>query len=635
MYFDQFGKVRACCQNDGVHLGDVGTASLREIWQSAEADRMRRALESDDYSVGCSFCAWQVDEGGRASAFARSFDGLEPRDGLPRYPRQMEFALSNTCNLSCAMCNGDFSSTIRSRLERRAPLAAAYGDRFFDELEEFLPHLERASFLGGEPFLATESLRVLHMLADLPDPPEVVITTNGTIATPQVLGLIETLRPHIVVSLDGATSGTYESIRSGARFERVMANLDRFIDILGPSGVSVAHCLMTSNWSEFDRLLGLAEERGLWVGVNVVRYPIHLSLYHRPAAELGHVVCTLRARNPTSLTDVRLATWADTLDSLDRHRAALRGGGGSSRFDEPLPRASNRRRSTGDDSRRDARRRAGPPHLHVSMRHDRRDRGAARAATTCRDAGRPERLKPGGGMSSARVDRDVGRTGRSHRHGRPSGRAAPFASADRQPRHHLARSGRVAGYRRVRLLRDPIAHRDHAFHGHHLTPPVLDEPALNTAVSVSSPQPVAETRRNPAPSSNLTAMRYPERGYAAKRPLNSIDDRCELKVEKAKRKKGQKGKGIHQPTNNPRGELPATRRSWSCPRSCREPRANSWNAFQAWLPVIPTAPHCCSRPSSRSSHSSPPRQPSIRSRHPASIKPFKTRSKGADLAGGS
>lgn len=323
MYFDQFGKVRACCQNDGVHLGDVGTASLREIWQSAEADRMRRALESDDYSVGCSFCAWQVDEGGRASAFARSFDGLEPRDGLPRYPRQMEFALSNTCNLSCAMCNGDFSSTIRSRLERRAPLAAAYGDRFFDELEEFLPHLERASFLGGEPFLATESLRVLHMLADLPDPPEVVITTNGTIATPQVLGLIETLRPHIVVSLDGATSGTYESIRSGARFERVMANLDRFIDILGPSGVSVAHCLMTSNWSEFDRLLGLAEERGLWVGVNVVRYPIHLSLYHRPAAELGHVVCTLRARNPTSLTDVRLATWADTLDSLDRHRAAL------------------------------------------------------------------------------------------------------------------------------------------------------------------------------------------------------------------------------------------------------------------------------------------------------------------------
>jgi len=127
------------------------------------------------------------------------------------------------------------------------------------------------------------------------------------------------------------------------------------------------------------------------------------------------------------------------------------------------------------------------------------------------------------------------------------------------------------GYRRLRLLRDPIAHRDHAFHGHHLTPPVLDEPALNTAVSVSSPQPVAETRRNPAPSSNLTAMRYPERGYAAKRPLNSIDDRCELKVEKAKRKKGQKGKGIHQPTNNPRGELPATRRSWSCPRSCREP----------------------------------------------------------------
>ena len=41
MYFDQFGKVRACCQNTGVYLGDVAQQSLREVWESASAEQMR------------------------------------------------------------------------------------------------------------------------------------------------------------------------------------------------------------------------------------------------------------------------------------------------------------------------------------------------------------------------------------------------------------------------------------------------------------------------------------------------------------------------------------------------------------------------------------------------------------------
>lgn len=35
------------------------------------------------------------------------------------------------------------------------------------------------------------------------------------------------------------------------------------------------------------------------------------------------------------------------------------------------------------------------------------------------------------------------------------------------------------GYRRLRLLRDPIAHRDLAVHGYHVTPPVLDEHTIS------------------------------------------------------------------------------------------------------------------------------------------------------------
>jgi len=55
MYFDQMGDVRACCQNSGGKLGSIRRQTIREIWQSADAARLRDALAERDFSVGCGF----------------------------------------------------------------------------------------------------------------------------------------------------------------------------------------------------------------------------------------------------------------------------------------------------------------------------------------------------------------------------------------------------------------------------------------------------------------------------------------------------------------------------------------------------------------------------------------------------
>ncbi|MEZ5138977.1 MAG: radical SAM protein [Acidimicrobiales bacterium] len=318
MYFDQFGKVRACCQNTGVYLGDVTHQRLREVWESASAEQMRSALDADDYAAGCEFCAWQVAEGNDEIVFARHFDHLRPDEPRPRWPRQMEFSLTNTCNLQCAMCNGDWSSTIRAKREGRDPLPSAYGDAFFEELAEFLPHLRRARFLGGEPFLGKEPLRVMEMLAALESPPTVDITTNGTVWTARVERVLEALRPDIVVSIDGASTATYDAIRVGAHLPDVLANLDRFIAQVGPDRVSIAHCLMTENWHEFADLLQLAEERRIGIGVNVVRFPVGLSLYQLPVDELREIVAALEA-TPVQLSGERLSIWTHHVAALRLH----------------------------------------------------------------------------------------------------------------------------------------------------------------------------------------------------------------------------------------------------------------------------------------------------------------------------
>lgn len=335
IYFDQFGKARACCQNSGFSLGDVTKQSLREIWESAEANAMRSALENGDYGKGCEFCAWQEREGNSDIVFARGFDSLRPSDRRQRFPTQMEFALTNTCNLQCVMCDGNWSSAIRSQREGRPEMERFYGDAFFSQLAEFLPHLQDARFLGGEPFLGAEALRVMEMLAELPNPPRVTITTNGTIYTKRVKRLLERLNPDVVFSIDGASTATFDRIRVGAHFPKVIANLERFQAVLGPAKVSITHCLMVENVTEFADLLQFAEERELHVGVNVVQFPPERSLYHLPIGELAEVVQDLQACEP-QLSGQRREIWDGHLGSLTQRLTALRRFSSLGQLEEPL-----------------------------------------------------------------------------------------------------------------------------------------------------------------------------------------------------------------------------------------------------------------------------------------------------------
>jgi pyruvate-formate lyase-activating enzyme len=324
MYFDQFGRARACCQAAGNAFGDVATSTIREMWESSQAEAVREALEHGSFDRGCDFCAWQGRDGDGSNAFARGFDHLRPDEHRLTWPKQLELALTNACNLQCTMCNGNWSSSIRLHREGRPPMAPAYGEAFFEELAEFLPHLESVRFFGGEPFLGAEPLRVMEMLEQLDDPPRVTLTTNGTICTERVQRIVRKLRPHVVVSIDGATTGTYDRIRQGAHLPDVLENLDWFRAELGVGSVTIASCLMTSNWHEFAELLQLAEGRGLDIGINVVRFPADQSLYHLKAERLRTVVEQLEATDP-GVTGSRLAAWEEQLSALRHHLTSLEG----------------------------------------------------------------------------------------------------------------------------------------------------------------------------------------------------------------------------------------------------------------------------------------------------------------------
>ncbi len=285
LYFNSVGNVLACCKNDTFLLGNVGSESLKDIWNGGEIKRLRQTLAEYQFEAGCEFCEWQIGEGNYRPAFPTLFEEF-PVDSLaPEWPAMIEFAGSNTCNFECIMCYGELSSSIRAHRDGLPPLPRYYSDKFFEELREFLPHLKSAKFLGGEPFLASETFRIWDMMIEQGLAIPCHVTTNASQYSDKVKQVLDSLPISFTVSIDGTTRETFEKIRMNSNFEEVFENLHRFHEYTRKTQTffSIAFCLLRQNWHEFIDVLLLAETLDCALFVNTVISPSYCSLYTLPA----------------------------------------------------------------------------------------------------------------------------------------------------------------------------------------------------------------------------------------------------------------------------------------------------------------------------------------------------------------
>ena len=316
--FETRGLVFACCRNTRP-LGNVRTDSLREIWTGVRRRELVASLDRGDASLGCQSCAGEIELEGRAGSYAATFDqwAVDRLAGEPEWPRRFEFNLSNACNLQCVQCDGESSSAIRIHRERLPPLPPVYGESFFDELIEFLPHLDEVMFGGGEPFLASENFAVWdRMIEHAPGLPCTVVT-NATQWNARVERILESLVVSPVISLDAIRQDTFERIRLGASYDAVMANVDRLVRIADERGgrASVNFCLMQQNYTEFAELLRWADDRNVKVNTLVVREPTEFSIAQADAATIDAVAACFE-RDDAGLQaslGLNLATWNDEL----------------------------------------------------------------------------------------------------------------------------------------------------------------------------------------------------------------------------------------------------------------------------------------------------------------------------------
>ncbi len=293
LYFGSDGRVTACCFNRSYELGSFPKNTIREIWNGEKIKTLKEKLSEADFSLGCSGCYQQI--------VAKNIDGTKAKqyDENPlnsnNYPSVMEFELSNLCNLECIMCNGDYSSLIREKREKRPPLINPYTDEFVKQLEEFIPHLHMVKFYGGEPFLVDIYYKIWEKIIEIKPSIIISIQTNATILNQKVKRLLEKGNFHIGISIDSLKKEKYESIRINAKFERVIENILWFKEYTQKRNTffGISACAMTNNWEELPAFVRFSNALNAQVYFHNLIYPSRLSLMNEDENQLKEVIDVL------------------------------------------------------------------------------------------------------------------------------------------------------------------------------------------------------------------------------------------------------------------------------------------------------------------------------------------------------
>jgi MoaA/NifB/PqqE/SkfB family radical SAM enzyme len=334
LYFDTRGDVRVCCHNWKHTVGNILRDNVDDMWRGEKIRELRRALADYTFGPGCDFCYFQTEGGNFANAAMGRFEWFPVPSESPEWPQQMEFSISNACNLECIMCEGQYSSAIRAHREKLPPLPRLYSNEFLESLRKYLPHLRNMKFLGGEPFLVVEYFRLWDMMVEDGHPVRSMVSTNGTQYNRRIEALMDKIPFCFGVSMDGCTRETVETIRAGANYDELIANARRFRDYARQRGTafSLTFCLMRQNWHEFGDFCLMADEWDCSVYVNTVLKPPQFGIYTMDRGDMRAVLDGMEsqvARLDASLRRNR-AVWFGELERIREKYRAL-----DAKHDEP------------------------------------------------------------------------------------------------------------------------------------------------------------------------------------------------------------------------------------------------------------------------------------------------------------
>ena len=287
LFFNISGNAIACCRSHTNVLGKYPEQSIKEIWFSDKAEQMREHMLHNDLNMGCEYCKLQI-ETNRFHSLPSMLTDQFSSSKADIYPKVLELELSNTCNLQCVMCSGRVSSAIRKHREKLPPIESPYDDAFVEQLKEFIPHLEKICFYGGEPFLIDIYYKILDLVLEINPKISVYAVTNGTVFNSKIEQLMKSAQFNLLVSIDSLIPERFNKIRVGADLNQVIANFNKFL-VLTNGNTSISHTPMKMNWDETPDIINFCNKNNVRINMSYVEKPAKFALWSFTPDKLDEV----------------------------------------------------------------------------------------------------------------------------------------------------------------------------------------------------------------------------------------------------------------------------------------------------------------------------------------------------------
>lgn len=177
---------------------------------------------------------------------------------LKSKPQRIVFEVTNRCNLRCEMC---------------AQSSREFDYRDLDinlvkKIEPILPYATDVSLFGwGEPLVHKQFLDIFDIVSKYGA--DIFVLTNGVLLTENVSRhMISKGLKYLNFSMDGATAETYDRIRRGSNFDKVITNIKNAVKIKKELWKKDPYLRMVftatkRNIEEFPEFLKLASSLGM------------------------------------------------------------------------------------------------------------------------------------------------------------------------------------------------------------------------------------------------------------------------------------------------------------------------------------------------------------------------------------
>jgi Predicted Fe-S oxidoreductases len=182
---------------------------------------------------------------------------------LHSMPRYLTIVISDRCNIDCPHC---YQSKTGDNLLQDPEIGPALRREF----SAFYPYLSTLRLQGGEVFAIKGFRELVEEVGATTDRPLISISTNGTLIDQSwAERIVQTPFQSITVSFDAGTQGTFEKLRRGARFTKVVENITRLQELKRSSGspfpsLDAFFVLMRSNYREILPFLALMKNLGIY-----------------------------------------------------------------------------------------------------------------------------------------------------------------------------------------------------------------------------------------------------------------------------------------------------------------------------------------------------------------------------------